>query len=58
MTDERKLPSLPKEAPGRPATERYREQFGVIVLCTDEAEHKEVYERLMGLGFKCKVVRT
>lgn len=58
MNDERRLPSLPEEAPGRPATERYREQFGVIVLCTDETEHKDVYERLVELGFKCRVVRT
>ena len=25
---------------------KYREQFGVIVICKDEAEHKTVYERL------------
>lgn len=58
MKDERMLPPLPEEAPGRPQAERYREQFGVIVLCADEGEHKEVYEQLSSLGFKCRVVRT
>lgn len=58
MNDERTLPPLPEEAPGRPVKERYREQFGVIVLCADEAEHRVVYERLIAQGFRCRVVRT
>lgn len=37
---------------------KYKEQFGVIVLCKDEAEHKEVYERLKAQGYQCKVVRV
>lgn len=37
---------------------KYREQFGVIVICKNEAEHKSVYERLKALGYKCKVVRV
>ena len=37
---------------------KYREQFGVIVICKDEAEHKTVYERLKAQGYKCKVVRV
>ena len=37
---------------------KYREQFGVIVICKDEAEHKAVYERLKAQGYKCKVVRV
>lgn len=36
----------------------YREQFGVIVMCRDEAEHRAVYERLKAEGYKCKVVRV
>lgn len=37
---------------------KYREQFGVIVICKDEEEHKAVYERLKAQGYKCKVVRV
>lgn len=37
---------------------KYREQFGVIVICKDEAEHKVVYEQLKAQGYKCKVVRV
>lgn len=37
-----------KAAPKLPGANgfKYREQFGVIVICKDEAEHKAVYERL------------
>ena len=37
---------------------KYREQFGVIVLCRNEAEHRAVYEHLKAEGYKCKVVRV
>ena len=37
---------------------KYREQFGVIVLCRNEAEHRAVYERLKTEGYKCRVVRV
>lgn len=37
---------------------KYKERFGVIVLCRDEAEHRAVYERLKAEGYKCKVVRV
>lgn len=36
----------------------YQTQFGVIVICKDEAEQKEIYERLLAEGFSCKVVVT
>lgn len=36
----------------------YQEQFGVIVMCADEAEQKEVYDQLNGMGYECKVVAT
>lgn len=36
----------------------YREQYGVIVMCTDEEHQKEVYETLAGMGYDCKVVAT
>lgn len=37
---------------------KYREQFGVIVVCKDEAEHMAIYEKLKSQGYKCKVVRV
>lgn len=37
---------------------KYREQFGVIVVCKDEAEHRAVYERLKAEGYKCRLVRV
>lgn len=36
----------------------YHEQYGVIVLCADEASQEEVYNRLTGEGYACKVVTT
>jgi hypothetical protein len=33
-------------------------QYGVIVICRDEAHQKEVYERLLGQGLEVKVVVT
>lgn len=36
----------------------YQEQYGVIVMCTDEDHQKEVYETLAGMGYDCKVVAT
>lgn len=37
---------------------RYKEQYGVIVICETEAEQKTVYEKLMAEGMNCKVVVT
>ena len=34
----------------------YQEQFGVIVVCQDEAEQKATYEKLVAEGYECKVV--
>jgi hypothetical protein len=34
----------------------YKQQYGVIVLCQDEREQQEVYDRLMREGYKLKVV--
>ena len=36
----------------------YKEQYGVIVMCADEAEQEQVYNRLIGEGYECKVVAT
>lgn len=50
-------PSKPRKMLGANGF-RYKEQFGVIVVCKDEAEHRAVYERLKNEGYKCKVVRV
>jgi hypothetical protein len=35
---------------------RYQEQFGVIVICRDEADQRRLYHRLSRQGLACKVV--
>lgn len=35
---------------------KYKEQFGVIVICSDEKEQKEIYEKLYKMGLTLKVV--
>ncbi len=35
---------------------KYKEQFGVIVVCTDEKQQKDVYEKLYDMGLTLKVV--
>jgi len=52
------LPPLPADAPGRPAGSRYREQYGVIVLCEDATHQEKVYNELTARGFACRVVTT
>ncbi len=50
-----------EEEPGstsRDTSFNYQEQYGVIVMCTDEEHQKEVYETLAGMGYDCKVVAT
>jgi sporulation protein YlmC with PRC-barrel domain len=53
---------LPEGAPVTGAPEppegRYREQYGVIVICQDEADQRQVYERLTNQGLECRVVVT
>lgn len=36
----------------------YKEQYGVIVMCKNEAEQEEIYTRLLEEGYECKVVAT
>lgn len=52
------LPDLPAGAPGRPPGNRYRQQFGVIVLVWDEVEQRQLFEALTAQGRTCKVVCT
>ena len=41
-----------------PGDGRYKEQFGVIVICADESEQQRAYEQLKADGFNCRVVVT
>lgn len=34
----------------------YQPKYGIVVLCADEAEQKSLYEKLLALGLKLKVV--
>ena len=34
----------------------YESQYGVIVMCKDEAEQEQIYNRLVEEGYECKVV--
>lgn len=36
----------------------YKEQYGVIVMCADEAEQEAIYTTLTEQGYECKVVAT
>lgn len=35
---------------------RYKEQYGVIVMCDDEEHQRKIYEELKEEGLKLKVV--
>ena len=35
---------------------KYESQYGVIVMCSSEEEQEQVYNRLTGEGYSCKVV--
>jgi ParB-like chromosome segregation protein Spo0J len=49
----------PDDATGTdPGDGRYREQYGVIVICADEAEQERVYNELKEQGRNCRVVTT
>jgi hypothetical protein len=53
------LPPLPKDAPGKPADNRYREQYGVVLVCPDEGAQVQLYEALAAIRkSKIKVVVT
>lgn len=34
----------------------YKEQYAVVVICKDEEEQQEIYNRLNAEGYKLKVV--
>ena len=52
------LPPLPPGAPRRPKQNRYRKQYGVIVICRDEADQKRAYDWLRRFRRPVRVVVT
>lgn len=34
----------------------YKEQYGVIVMCSSEEEQEKIYNKLLSEGYECKVV--
>lgn len=38
--------------------DKYREQYGVIVICDSETDQQQAYEHLQGFGYNVKVVTT
>lgn len=53
------LPPLPADAPRAPAENRYKEQYGVILVCPDEAAQVVLFDALSALkASKIKVVVT
>lgn len=53
------LPPLPENSTGIPKGNRYREQYGVIIVCPNEASQQATYEGLRALlDCKFKVVVT
>jgi hypothetical protein len=52
------LPPLPQGAPGKPKGNRYKPQFGIIVLAEDEPAQAALFEALKAQGHRCKVVNT
>ena len=41
-----------------PCQDRYKEQYGVMVICASEEDQKKTFERLQEEGYNCKVVVT
>ena len=35
---------------------KYKQQYGIVVLCADEKQQREIYETLLIMGLKLKVV--
>jgi hypothetical protein len=52
------LPPLAPGCHGIPKGNRYKQQFGVIVLVQDEPAQKALFEELKAQGRKCRVVNT
>lgn len=50
----RALPKLRPNATRRPDKPRYREQYGIVLICPDEEAQQLLYKALAAIG-DCKV---
>jgi hypothetical protein len=50
--------TMETEADAEPVGINYNPQFGVIVICKDDASQEAAYGALLALGYECKVVVT
>jgi hypothetical protein len=41
-----------------PDDNRYKEQYGVIIICSDSNEQETVYNKMNDSGYMCRVVVT
>ena len=41
-----------------PGEDRYKEQYGVIVICDGEAMQKKIFDDLVGRGLNVRIVVT
>lgn len=41
-----------------PPEDSYKEQYGVIIICLDEAHQEDVFNKIQAQGYNCKVVAT
>lgn len=51
-------PDPPDSGDLDPGEDKYREQYGVIVICSDETEQQAAFEDLQAHGYECKIVTT
>lgn len=51
-------PVVPPETNEAELTDNYSEQYGVIVVCENAGEQERAYNKLVELGYNCKVVCT
>jgi hypothetical protein len=51
-------PPIPDSGDIEPGEDKYREQYGVIVVCESEADQERVFGELQSQGFNVRVVTT
>lgn len=58
LTTQDDISDEPAEAIATASNFRYREQYGVIVICESEDDQTQIYSKLSEQGYVCKVVAT
>lgn len=55
---EKQIKEMEDEETAKESSFNYKEQYGVIVMCKDEADQERIYNELNKMGYDCKVVAT